>query len=43
MEILPDIDILPCLDCFILVLSSAGDIIFVSDNVTRFIGLSAVR
>ena len=42
-EMFPYVDILPCLDGFIIVLSPVGDIIFVSDNVTRFIGLSKVR
>jgi len=35
-------DILPCLDGFLLVLSSTGVIIYVSNNITQFIGISQV-
>jgi len=42
-EIFSDIDLLSCLDGFNLVLSSHGDIIYISDNVNQYIGLSQVE
>ena len=42
-ENFPNVDILPCLDGFSIVLSPCGDIIYISDNVSTFIGLGAVR
>eukprot|EP00092_Neocalanus_flemingeri_P008982 GFUD01009663.1.p1 GENE.GFUD01009663.1~~GFUD01009663.1.p1 ORF type:complete len:745 (+),score=217.85 GFUD01009663.1:91-2325(+) len=36
------VDLLSCLDGFGLVLSSSGDVIYISDNVNRYLGLSSV-
>ena len=41
-EILPEVDILSCLDGFTLVLSSGGDVIYASDNITRYLGIRSV-
>ena len=37
-----DLDILSCVDGFILVLGRNLDIIYVSENVTHYIGLTQV-
>lgn len=42
-EIFPEIDLFSCMDGFSLILSSNGDVIYVSDNVSRFIGLTQVE
>ena len=42
-EIFPELDIFSCIDGFSVILSSSGDVIYVSDNVHRYIGLSQVR
>jgi len=42
-EIFPELDIFSCIDGFSLILSSSGDVIYVSDNVHRYIGLSQVE
>jgi len=39
-EILPGVDIFACLDGFSLVLGSAGDIVYISENVSRYQGLT---
>ena len=41
-EILPEVDILSCLDGFTLVLSSGGDASYASDNITRYLGIRSV-
>ena len=38
---IPNLDILTCLDGFSLVLGSKGDIIYVSKNVTSYMGVKA--
>ena len=38
-----DLDIFSCLDAFTLVLGSNRDIIFVSENVSNYIGLTQVK
>ena len=40
---LPDIDLLSCLDGFSLVLGAEGDIIYVSKNVSNYMGLKQVE
>ena len=40
---LPDIDLLSCLDGFSLVLGAEGDIIYVSKNVSNYMGLKPVE
>merc|ERR550519_2048656 len=42
-EIFPELDIFSCIDGFSLILSCSGDVIYVSDNVHRYIGLSQVK
>lgn len=42
-EVPVDLDIFSCLDAFTLVLGSNRDIIFVSENVSNYIGLSQVK
>jgi len=42
-EIFPEIDLFSCLDGFSLILSTNGDVIYVSDNVSRYIGLTQVE
>jgi len=42
-ELFPEVDIFSCIDGFSLILSSTGDIIYVSDNVNRYIGLTQVE
>ena len=42
-EIFPEIDLFSCMDGFSLILSSNGDVIYVSDNVSRYIGLTQVQ
>jgi len=42
-EIFPEIDLFSCMDGFSLILSSNGDVIYVSDNVSRYIGLTQVE
>lgn len=42
-EIFADLDLFSCLDGFNLVLSSRGDVIHVSENVTKYIGLTQVE
>ena len=39
----PDIDLLSCLDGFSLVLGAEGDIIYVSKNVSNYMGLKPVE
>ena len=41
-EQFPSVDILSCLDGFNLVLSSGGDVIYASNNVNKYIGISTV-
>ena len=40
---IPDLDVLSCLDGFSLVLGAEGDIIYVSKNVSSYIGLKPVE
>ena len=40
---LPDMDLLSCLDGFSLVLGAEGDIIYVSKNVSNYMGLKPVE
>ena len=42
-EMFPEIDAFSCVDGFSLILGSAGDVIYVSENVSRYIGLTQVR
>ena len=41
-EIYPDMDLFSCLDGFSLILGVGGDVIYVSDNVSKYIGLTQV-
>ena len=40
---IPDLDIIPCLDGFSLVLGAEGDIIYVSKKVSSYMGLKPVE
>ena len=40
---IPDLDLLSCLDGFSLVLGAEGDIIYVSKNVSNYMGLKPVE
>lgn len=40
---IPDLDVLSCLDGFSLVLGAEGDIIYVSKNVSSYVGLKPVE
>ena len=40
---IPDLDLLSCLDGFSLVLGAEGDIIYVSKNVSSYMGLKPVE
>lgn len=42
-EIYPDMDLFSCLDGFSLILGVGGDVIYVSDNVSKYIGLTQVE
>eukprot|EP00092_Neocalanus_flemingeri_P000879 GFUD01000936.1.p1 GENE.GFUD01000936.1~~GFUD01000936.1.p1 ORF type:complete len:1030 (+),score=208.67 GFUD01000936.1:83-3172(+) len=42
-ELFPDIDLFSCLDGFSLVIGFGGDIIYVSENVGQYIGLTQVE
>eukprot|EP00092_Neocalanus_flemingeri_P001274 GFUD01001360.1.p1 GENE.GFUD01001360.1~~GFUD01001360.1.p1 ORF type:complete len:799 (+),score=187.71 GFUD01001360.1:67-2463(+) len=42
-EMCPDMEISSCLDGFSLVLDSGGDLIYVSENVSNYIGLTQVE
>ena len=42
-ENIPNVDLFSCLDGFSLVLGSGGDVIYVSENVSRYIGLTQVK
>jgi len=42
-EVAPEIDVFECLDGFTLTIGTNGDVIFVSENVSKYIGLTQVE